>query len=142
MIKLISILRENNILIPRRSPEERKKNHQIVIQKRIQQYMKDGSKGDLDLRDLPITSLPPNLKVGGNLNLTETPIKSLPSGLEVGKSLQLSGTEITSLPNDLIVKKELSLLNTPLSKKITKEQIRKMVPGVKGKIYLLSWDEK
>ena len=37
MIKLLDIL-ENKILVPRRSKEERAKNYQIIIQKKIQQY--------------------------------------------------------------------------------------------------------
>ena len=97
MIKLINLLKENNkILVPRRSAEERQKNYAIATQKKIQQYIKDGSKGDLDLRYTPITSLPSDLKVGGYLDLS----------------------------------------NTPLSKKYTKEEIRKIVPGIKGSIYM------
>ena len=101
MIKLISFLKEENILIPRRSSEEREKNYKISIQKKIQQYIKDGSKGDLDLSDTPITSLPDNLKVGGYLDLSGTPITSLPDNLKVGGNLDLSGTKITSLPDNL-----------------------------------------
>ena len=97
MIKLINLLKENNkILVPRRSPEERQKNYNIAIQKKIQQYIKDGGKGDLDLTSTPITSLPDNLKVGGNLYL----------------------------------------YNTQLSQKYTKKDIKKMVPGVKGSVYI------
>ena len=156
MIKLISILRENNILIPRRSPEERGKNYEIATQKKIQQYIKDGSKGNLDLNGTPITSLPDNLTVGGGLYLNGTPITSLPDNLTVGGyldlrntkiislpdnltvggGLDLSGTKITSLPDNLTVRGNLYLNDTPISKKYSKEQIRKMVPGVKGEIYL------
>ena len=45
MIKLLDIL-ENKILVPRRSKEERIKNYLIATQKKIQQYMKGGGKGD------------------------------------------------------------------------------------------------
>ncbi len=65
MIKLLDILRENKILVPRRSPEERQKNYLIATQKKIQQYIKDGGKGDLYLSNTPIQSLPDGLKVGG-----------------------------------------------------------------------------
>ena len=72
MIKLIDLLKEvedaslNKILIPRRSKEERAKNWLVETNKKIQQYIKDGSEGDLDLRNTPITTLPSNLlKVGG-----------------------------------------------------------------------------
>ena len=95
MIKLLDIL-ENKILVPRRSKEERSKNYLIATQKKIQQYMKDGSKGDLDLKGTPITSLPQGLTVGGYIDLR----------------------------------------NTPISKKYNEEQIKQMVPGVKGKIYI------
>jgi hypothetical protein len=177
MIKLIDILKEENkILIPRRSPEERQKNYNIAIQKKIQQYIKDGGKGDLnlsntpitslpadlqvggylDLRNTPITSLPADLKVGGYLNLYNTPITSLPDNLQVGGFLNLDGTKITSLPanlkvggifylsntpitslpDNLQVGGFLDLSNTPLSKKYTEKQIKQMVPGVEGKIYV------
>jgi hypothetical protein len=135
MIKLLDIL-ENKILIPRRSPEERSKNYMIATQKRIQQYIKDGGKGDLGLVNTPITSLPDNLKVGGDLDLTNTPITSLPDNLKVGGYLYLDNTKINSLPDNLKVGGYLNLGNTPLSKKYTKEQIKQMVPNVEGDIYL------
>jgi hypothetical protein len=103
MIKLLEILSENKILVPRRSTEERQKNYLIATEKRIQQYIKDGSKGNLDLRSTPITSLPDNLQVGGNLALDNTPITSLPNNLKVGGSLNLRNTKVTSLPDDLQV---------------------------------------
>jgi hypothetical protein len=54
MIKLLDILRENKILVPRRSKEERQKNYLIATEKKIQQYIKDGSKGDLNLHQLVV----------------------------------------------------------------------------------------
>jgi hypothetical protein len=156
MIKLLDILRENKILVPRRSPEERQKNYLIATQKKIQQYIKDGGKGDLDLGNTPIQSLPPDFKVGGSLILSNTSIQSLPPGLEVegalyltntsiqslspglkvGGNLYLGNTPIQSLPSDLKVGGNLELENTPISKKYTEEEIRKMVPGVRGNIFL------
>jgi len=135
MIKLIDLL-ENKILTTRRSPEERSKNFLIATQKKIQQYIKDGSKGDLNLENTPITSLPQGLKVGGYLDLSNTLIVSLPQGLKVGGFLDLYNTKITSLPQDLKVGGDLNLSNTPLSKKYSEEQIKQMVPGVKGQIYI------
>ena len=115
MIKLINILRETQILVPRRSPEERQKNYLIATQKKIQQYIKDGSQGDLDLVDAPIQSLPDNLKVvGGHLDLRGTNIKELPNGLKVGGDLWLIGTPIQSLPDNLTVGGDLSLTGTPI----------------------------
>jgi len=90
------------------------KNPAIQI---VLDYIKRGSIGDLDLRSTPIQSLPPGLKVRGNLNLRNTPIQSL--------------------PDDLEVEYYLDLRNTPISKKYTREEIREMVPGVKGSIFLV-----
>lgn len=155
MIKLLDIL-ENKILVPRRPREERAKNYLIATQKKIQQYVKNGGKGGLDLHGAPITSLPPGLTVGGYLDLDNASITSLPPGLNVGDSLYLGNTKITSLPPDLKVGGGISLNNTPivslppdlkiggnldlgntpLSKSYTREQIRQMVPGVKGYIYM------
>ena len=115
MIKLIDIL-ENKILVPRRSKEERSKNFKIATQKQIQQYIKDGGKGDLDLYDTPITSLPDNLtKVGGFLNLYDTPLTSLPDNLQVGRYLNLYNTPITSLPDNLQVGGDLILNNSQIT---------------------------
>ena len=158
MIKLKKLLKEEDrVLITRRTPEERQKNYIIVIQKKIQQYIKDGSKGTLDLSNTPITLLPDNLtKVGGDLDLRNTPITSLPNSLEVGRDLDLRNISITSLPNNLTIKGglyldntpiislpnnltvggDLYLRNTPIGKKYTEEQIKQMVPGVKGEILI------
>jgi hypothetical protein len=60
-------------------------------------------RGDLDLADSEITSLPAGLTVGGNLTLRYTKITSLPAGLTVGGNLNIKGSEITSLSADLTV---------------------------------------
>lgn len=139
MIKLIDIL-ENKILVPRRSKEERSKNYKIVIQKKIQQYIKDGSKGDLRLQKTKITSLPNNLQVGGDFWLFSTEITSLPNNLKVEGYLDLRNNPITSLPDNLKVGGDLDLGNTPLSKKYSEEEIKKMIEDkggeVKGGIYI------
>jgi len=89
----------------------------------------DGLKvgGDLNLGYAPITSLPDNLKVGGYLSLVHSPITSLPNNLSVGSSLYLGITPITSLPDNLKVEKDLYLQGTPLAKKYSKEEIIKMI---------------
>ena len=164
------------ILIPRRSKEERDKNYAATIYSQIQQYIKDGGEGDLNLSNIPLTSLPNNLKVGGYLDLTgtditslpdnlevggfldltdskitalpdnlkvggylaltDTEITSLPDNLEVGGFLALNNTQLISLPDNLQVGKYLDLRNTPISKKYSKEEIKKMVPDIKGDIYI------
>jgi len=111
MIKLLNILKETQILVPRRSPEERQKNYQIAIQKKIQQYIKGGSRGDLNLNGTPIQSLPDNLEVGGDLYLRNTPIQSLPNDLKVGGYLDLRNTQIQSLPDNLKVIRGALLLD-------------------------------
>ena len=137
MIKLRDIiLNENNIFVPRRSREERTKTWRAAIYKQIQAYIRDGNKGDLNLSDTPIERLPDNLKrVGGSLHLQNTKITSLPDDLHVGGGLYLSYTPITSLPNNLRVGGNLYLANTPLAHKYTKDQIKAMVPHVRGGIY-------
>ena len=164
MIELLNILRETQILVPRRSPKERQKNYLIATQKKIQQYIKNGSQGNLDLSNTPIQSLPDGLKVGddlylgncknlkslpkglvvgGGLYLMRTSIQSLPDGLKVGGYLTLYKTQIQSLPNGLKVGGDLDLSNTPLAKELIKkgytqneqEELKKMFPGVKRNIY-------
>jgi hypothetical protein len=124
----------SKILVPRRSPKERQDSYSTVTQKQIQQYIKDGSKGDLNLFKNPITSLPSNLsRVGGNLFLHNSKITSLPNnlevegdlvvstltrtlpkGLKVRGNLDLQNSQITSLPDDLKVGHDLNLSNTPI----------------------------
>ena len=97
-------------------------------------------KGNLNLYNTNIESLPDNLQVGGHLYLGDSNIKSLPDNLYVGSDLILHNTNIKSLPNNLQVGWDLYLYSTPLSKKYSKEEIRKMIEDkggfVKGDIYL------
>lgn len=109
------VLSENKILIPRRSPEERSKNAILIVQKQIQQYIKDGGKGNLDINSTPIKSLPNNLNIGGSLIADSSLLTSIPNDLKVGKDLTLSGTSIISLPNNLIVNGSLDLEVTPIT---------------------------
>jgi hypothetical protein len=159
MINLVSILKEieDSILVPRRSKEERVKNHVVAVQKQIKQYVVKGSKGnlrltntpiknlpqelryvegDLDLRKTSLDSLPQNLKIGDSLYLNSTPIKNLPQGLEVGGDLNINNTLINSLPKDMTVKGDLWAYYTPLSANYTEEQVRGMCPEIEGDVYL------
>ena len=72
-------------------------------------------KGDLDLSDSSITSLPAGLKVGGALNLSGSKITSLPADLKVDDNLYLNNTSITSLPVGLKVGGSLYLNNTSIT---------------------------
>jgi hypothetical protein len=160
MIKFLDILKESddNIFIPRGSKEEKDKVLFKRTNDKIQEYIRNGSEGSLDLRNSPIQFLPKNLtKVGGKLNLMYSQIEklpdnfmvngyldlekcknlqSLPNGLKVGHTLDLRDTNIRSLPSDLEVGGDLALYRTPIANRYTKEQIREMVPGVEGLIWL------
>ena len=72
-------------------------------------------KGNLNLRNTPITSLPNNLTVNGNLYLRNTLITSLPDNLTVKRGLYLNNTLITSLPDNLTVNGTLDLRNTQIT---------------------------
>jgi hypothetical protein len=95
-------------------------------------------KGNVDLAESNIKSLPDGLKVGGYLNLRGcTSLTSLPDSLVVGSNLNLRGcTSLTSLPRDLKVEGWLGLKRTPITIKYTEDEIREMCPGIKGDIYL------
>jgi hypothetical protein len=161
VIKFLDILKESddNIFIPRGSKEEKDKVLIRRINDKIQEYIRNGSEGDLDLRRSPIQFLPRNLtKVGGYLwldfceNLQSLPdnlrvngsldlngcknIQSLPNGLKVKYNLDLRYTNITSLPSDLEVGGILILYRTPITYIYTYKQIIEMVPGVEGRILL------
>jgi len=101
-------------------------------------YLPEGLKvgKDLDIYNTPITTLPKNLKVGRCLDLNNTPVTVLPEGLNVNKILYLQKTLITTLPKDLKVGGFLFLNDTPISKIYTKEQLKQMLPNVKGQIYI------
>jgi hypothetical protein len=93
-------------------------------------------KGDLDLRDSKITSLPKGLKIKGNLNLHRTNIEFLPEGLKVGGDLNLFRCQkLKSLPKGLEVGDFLYIRYTELEQYLDNE-LREMVkPGfIKGEI--------
>jgi hypothetical protein len=81
---------------------------------------------------------PEDLNIKGDLDLANTRIESLPDNLKVGEWLVLNNTAIDSIPNNLKVEGDLFLIKTPLAKKYTKEQIRSMIEDkggyVKGNI--------
>lgn len=141
MIKLIDILNEiesNKILVPRR-PKERYEKLAISTQDKIQQYIKDGSKGNLNIAGAPITSLPNNLlKVGGNFNLSGTLVTSLPDNLSVEGNLELPNNSLLSyIPNNLKVEGNILTLGDFFIGKT--EELRKMIEDkggyVKGSMF-------
>src|ERR1017187_5147409 len=116
-----------NILIPRRMDDRAERYKRVTYQK-IQQYVKNGSVGDLDLYRSTIESLPDNLiRVVGNLDLNDSHIKSLNNLKDVTGNLLLGSTPIESLGNLKYVGDSLNLMNTPLGKKHKEYKIRKLV---------------
>ncbi len=66
-------------------------------------------KGDLDLSETEIQSLPEGLRVDGELNLSYSEIETLPKGLIVNSHLVLEESNIRSLPEGLKVGGDLIL---------------------------------
>ena len=149
MIKLKPLLFESKILVPRRTPEDREKRWIQEIYRKIQDYIKDGCRGDLELYNTPIKILPDNLKmvggnlklsrskiedlnnleyVGGNLNLQNTPIKKLPNNLKrIEGHLNLNDSKIEDLNNLKYINGYLDLRYTPLSRITTEKKIRSKI---------------
>jgi len=128
------------ILVPRHL-ETRDEEYKRIFYKKIQDYIKKGSKGDLDLHKAPITKLPDNLiKVGGSLDLLGSQIQSLGNLQKVEGYLDLWNSQIQSLGNLQIVERDLYLKNTPFSKKYSKRKIFQMIKDkgikVKGTIFV------
>jgi hypothetical protein len=93
----LSIIKLNgNTLVSKRSAEERSKNLKIVGQKKIQQYIKDGSQGTLNLSDYKKILLPKNLKVGGDLVLKN--LTSIPEGFNPTVRGYLDLSSLTLIP--------------------------------------------
>ena len=114
-IKLRSLLKENNILVPRNLDSRIEKQKRIDVQ-RIQEYIKNGSKGDLDLRGTLLTKLPDNLtKVDEVLNIIESNIEDLNNLEYVGEYLFTSKSKLRSLPPKLTrIGRGLSLTGCPI----------------------------
>ena len=91
-------------------------------------------KGDLNLEDSEITSLPEGLTIEGDFFFYHSPVK-LPKGLKVGNHLSLFGPSITSLPKGLEVLGWLFITDTGLGI-YSDEELREMIkPGfIKGEI--------
>ena len=91
-------------------------------------------KGDLNLEDSEITSLPEGLTIEGDFFLYHSPVE-LPKGLKVGGHLSLIGPNVTSLPKGLEVLGWLFITDTGLGI-YSDEELREMIkPGfIKGEI--------
>jgi len=99
MIKFKNILQEEKILVPRHL-ETRDEEYKRITYQKIQNYIKKGSKGDLDLSKSPIIMFPDNFQeIGGNLNLFNSKIQSLGNLRKVKGFLDLGFSQIQSLGN-------------------------------------------
>ena len=91
-------------------------------------------KGDLNLEDSEIKSLPQGLTIEGDLFLYHSRVE-LPKGLKVNGNLSLIGPNVTSLPKGLEVLGWLSITDTELGIYSDKELRQMIKPGfIKGKI--------
>jgi hypothetical protein len=108
---IVDTVLKQRLLKTRRSPEDRTKNKTVAELQMVRQYIKDGSKGGLELTHTKLTHLPDDLVyVGGTLNLQGSDIESLPIGLtQINGSLGLSKTHITELPSGLSILNHLFL---------------------------------
>jgi hypothetical protein len=132
MIKLKDILLEGkspSIFVPRRTEDR--------LERMIKSYIRNGSKGDLDLSDMNLTVLPEILKditVGGNFYCSFNYLTSLENAPKsVDGDFYSSGNELTSLKGaPKSVGRDFVCYNNP--GKFTEEQVR-AVCNVKGDIY-------
>jgi len=154
MIKLKDILLEAkapSIFIPRRLEDR--------VERMVRIYIRNGSKGDLDLSNMNLTKLPDILKditVGGNFYCGNNNLTSLEGAPKsVGASFDCSNNKLTSLQCDHITvggdfycsfNKLTSLVGAPKSVgedfichsnnvKFTEQDVR-AVCDLKGTVYL------
>lgn len=114
-IKLRSLLKENNILVPRNLEDRGEKRKQIDL-KRVQEYIENGSGGSLDLDSTPLTKLPDNLvKVGGSLYIQNSSIEDLNNLEYVGGYLRAYRAKLKTLPSKLTqIERSLDLIFCPI----------------------------
>lgn len=131
MIKFKDILQES-ILTPRRSKEDREKNHKIAILKQVQNSMNNVGQGDLDLSNVKFDiTFPDNITViDGSLNLRNSKVSKLPKNLKyVLGDLNLRGSNVSEIPDSLLgIHGSLHLEDLPI---LSLKNIRKA-----GEIYL------
>jgi hypothetical protein len=114
LVKYLNVIGFDDIK-PIRDIKERKEKQALKVYNIIEDYIKKGSVGNLDLSELPIKTLGKLKRVGGALNLSScTYLKNLGNLKTVKKWLDLSNcTSLTSLDNLERVEFLLSLKNCP-----------------------------
>ena len=140
----------------KRLPDDIKIGGSILAANSNLEYLPDNLylKGDLELNNcLNIKTLPRNLVIDGSLDIEESNIKELPDDIKIGTTLYADYTDIETLPNNLTlyfavlsntklkeipynlkIHQTLSIYNTPLTKKYTDEEIRKMIEDKGGSV--------
>jgi hypothetical protein len=90
---------------------------------------------DFDTKDgKGLTSLPDGMIIDRNLYVGKD-LKSLPNNLTVRENLKIfDNYNISSLPEDLKVEGNFEVYDSLLSE-YTEEELKKMAPGIKGKIF-------
>ena len=91
---------DESIFKPRRVGDRLERQQQKQLRK-VHDYINNGSKGDLDLRNTMLTTLPGGLHVDGNLILTGSKITHLPDDIKINGGLYLAKSQITRLPDNL-----------------------------------------
>lgn len=105
---------ERSIFISRNA--DRKEQHERNIQRYIQEYIKNGSIGDLYLGNTPIKSLPDNLvKVGGNLEIHLTDIKELPKNLKLIDGRFVSSDHFTKYPSHVKIMGSIAMISSKIT---------------------------
>ncbi len=84
-------------------------------------------KGELKLMYCWIKRLPDNFSVSEYVNLYKSSIESLPDNFYVGRSLSIERTNIYTIPKGLKVGYNFYVADTPLSKRYSVDEIRKMI---------------
>ena len=105
--------------------------------KAIYAYIKEGGDGNLELRNYPYGTFPPELKkVGGNFSVVNSKVEEFPGSMQVqddfivskssikslGKGLKIGGNlliidcmDLTTLPSKITVGRGIAIKNTPIN---------------------------
>lgn len=123
----------NNIKLPNKLTVK----EQLWINKcNITSFPEELIVGGLTIGNTPISSLPKKLVISNPkqsiLSFTNTNLSSLPDNLTT-KTLRINKAPINSIPNNLNVS-FITLIDTPLNKKYTIEELKKIIEDKGGKI--------
>ena len=135
MIKLISLLKENELEQYKKGRSESRSGYKLTKAPNVDELISNINyiDGYLDLSRSNVKEIPKDLTVDGYLSLSNTKIQNLPKGLTVNGDLDLLNCKnIKSFPSDLTVNGNL-ILN---SKLFDKQQLKKQLPNVSNIIIM------